>query len=234
MIRVTGVTKYYGKFRALDQVQFALGKGEFVVFLGQNGSGKSTLYRCLLGITSYDGTIYVADKNPLKEGKAVRRMIGYMPQHPSLHVDLTVEETLGFYAELRGDTTTSALAMLERTGLRHTLTYKVGELSGGMKQRLAFVTSLIGDPSILLLDEPTANMDERSQHLLDVWLSELKEAGKTILVSTHFQNGLLSLADRTITLASGQVHHMSKCEHLHGSENNYQPSPSLALVGNVG
>jgi ABC-type multidrug transport system ATPase subunit len=209
MIRLTGVSKYYGKFRALDQVHFAIGVGEFVVFLGPNGSGKSTLYRCLLGITSFDGSIRIDGKNPLREGKAVRSLIGYMPQHTALHEDLSVEETLSFYAELRGGTKLNAVTLLERTGLRHTMSLKVGELSGGMKQRLSFVTALIGDPSILLLDEPTANMDKASQQLLHVWLMELKEQGKTILVSTHFQNSVLSLADRAITLESGRISHMS-------------------------
>jgi len=214
MIRVTGVTKYYGTFRALDHLHFAVGTGEFVVFLGPNGSGKSTLYRCLLGITSFDGAIEVGGKDPLTEGKSVRSMIGYMPQHTSLHEDMTVEETLGFYAELRSDTHTNANRLLERTGLGHTLPLKVGELSGGMKQRLAFATALLGDPQVLLLDEPTANMDEHSQRLLQHWLMELKEDGKTILVSTHFQNGVLALADRSVTLENGRISHMTHLDHI--------------------
>lgn len=214
MIRVIGVTKYYGTFRALDHVHIAVGAGEFVVFLGPNGSGKSTLYRCLLGITAFDGTIQIGGKHPLQEGKAVRRMIGYMPQHTSLHEDMTVEETLGFYAELRNDSQPNARKLLERTGLGHTLALKVGELSGGMKQRLAFATALLGDPQVLLLDEPTANMDEQSQRLLHQWLIELKEQGKTIVVSTHFQNGVLALADRSVTLEQGRISHMTQLDHF--------------------
>lgn len=232
MIRVSGVSKYYGKFRALDHLNFAIGKGEFVVFLGPNGSGKSTLYRCILGITAYDGSIHVAGKDPLTNGKSVRSHIGYMPQHPSLHEDMTVDETLSFYAELRGDTKSNAVTLLERTMLAHTLPLKVGELSGGMKQRLAFVTSLIGDPDILLLDEPTANIDEQSQRLLQLWLTELKQQGRTIIVSTHFQNGVLSLADRTITLDSGRLTHMSMLHHAERTDvHDHQAPNQIALAG---
>jgi ABC-type multidrug transport system ATPase subunit len=213
MIRLNGVSKYYGKFRAIDQIHAAIGVGELVVFLGPNGSGKSTLYRCLLGITSFDGSVRIDGKNPLKEGKAVRGIIGYMPQNTALHEDLSVEETLSFYAELRADSISNVMASLDRIGLGHTLTLKVGELSGGMKQRLSFVTALIGDPDLLLLDEPTANMDKASQELLHIWLVELKDQGKTILVSTHFQNSLLSLADRTITLEEGRIAQMSMQNH---------------------
>jgi len=232
MIRLNGVSKYYGKFRALDQIHAAIGIGELVVFLGPNGSGKSTLYRCLLGITSFDGSIRIDGKDPLKEGKAVRSIIGYMPQNTALHEDLTVEETLSFYAELRGDTRPNVMISLDRIGLGHTLTLKVGELSGGMKQRLSFVTALIGDPELLLLDEPTANMDKASQQLLHTWLVELKEQGKTILVSTHFQNSLLSLADRTITLEEGRIAHMSMQNHF-GSNGGVMDHASihLGLVG---
>lgn len=232
MIRVAGVSKYYGKFRALDHLHFAIDAGEFIVFLGPNGSGKSTLYRCLLGITAFDGTIHINGKNPLEEGKAVRSRIGYMPQHTSLHEDMTVGETLAFYAELRGDTKRHATALLERTGLKHTMALKVGELSGGMKQRLAFVTSLIGDPDVLLLDEPTANMDEQSQRLLRLWLMELKEQGKTILVSTHFQNGVLSLADRSITLENGRISRMTQLDHFEPKlKHEYHASIHLAVAG---
>lgn len=229
MIRVTGVTKHYGTFRALDHLHVAIGRGEFVVFLGPNGSGKSTLYRCLLGITAFDVAIQIAEKDPLLEGKAVRSMIGYMPQNTSLHEDMTVEETLGFYSELRNDSKANAHKLLERTGLGHTLSVKVGELSGGMKQRLAFATALIGDPELLLLDEPTANLDEQSQLLLQQWLMELKEQGKTIVVSTHFQTGVLSLADRSITLEHGRISYMTQLDHQ--SSREFLPLSRLSVAG---
>jgi ABC-type multidrug transport system ATPase subunit len=95
--------------------------------------------------------------------------------------------------------------MLERVDLSHARKMKVGELSGGMKQRLSFVTAMIGSPSILLLDEPTASIDQRSQRTLITWLYELREAGMTMVFSTHQYDEIISLADRSITLEGGNI-----------------------------
>jgi ABC-type multidrug transport system ATPase subunit len=205
MIKIDNVTKLYGAFKALDDISFGVREGEAVGLLGSNGSGKSTLYRCMLGIHIYEGTIRINDKDPLSQGKDARRMIGYMPQQASLHPDLSVRQTLQFYSDLRGGSMSAALAMLERVELSDATTFKVGELSGGMKQRLSFVVALLGDPSILLLDEPTVSMDIRSQRILLDWLFELRQAGRTIVFSTHLKQDILGILDRTITLDQGKI-----------------------------
>jgi ABC-type multidrug transport system ATPase subunit len=109
----------------------------------------------------------------------------------------------------------NALSMLERVELSRALQLKVGELSGGMKQRLSFVIALLGDPPILLLDEPTASMDRRSQRILLEWLYELRAEGKTIIFSTHLEQDILKILDRTITLEEGKI--ASRSEQLFGS-----------------
>ena len=205
MITIDNVTKQYGVFKALDDVSFHVRKGECIGLLGPNGSGKSTLYRCILGIQLYEGTIRVDGADPLSAGKSVRKNIGYMPQQASLHSDLTVKQTLQWYSELRSGSMTTALAMLERVNLSDVQNLKVGELSGGMRQRLSFVIALLGNPKLLLLDEPTASMDRLSQRTLLSWLYELHFEGKTIIFSTHLEQDILGIIDRTITLDQGKV-----------------------------
>lgn len=214
MITIDNVTKQYGAFKALDSVSFSVRKGECIGLLGANGSGKSTLYRCILGIHSFEGTIRVGDKDPLSDGKSVRTITGYMPQSPSLHGDLTVKQTLQFYSDLRRGSMTNAQAMLERVELADATKFKVGELSGGMRQRLSFIVALLGDPSVLLLDEPTVSMDQRSQRIMLSWLYELREAGRTIVFSTHLKQEILGIIDRTITLDQGKL--ASHSEQLFG------------------
>ncbi len=218
MITIDGVTKQYGAFKALDDVTFHVKDGECIGLLGPNGSGKSTLYRCILGIHLYEGTIRVAGKDPLTEGTSVRKKIGYMPQQASLHGDLTVRQTLQWYSELRSGSMSNALAMLERVSLSDTLKVKVAELSGGMRQRLSFIIGLLGDPQFLLLDEPTASMDHRSQRTLLSWLYELRSEGKTIIFSTHIEQDILGIIDRTITLDQGKV--LRHTENIFGEMQN--------------
>jgi ABC-type multidrug transport system ATPase subunit len=205
MIKIDNVTKFYGAFKALDDVSFIVRRGECIGLLGSNGSGKSTLYRSILGIHEYEGTIRVADNDPLTNGKQVRKIIGYMPQQPSMHSDLTVKQTLQFYSDLRSGSMTSAYSLLERVELSDVKHLKIGELSGGMKQRLSFVISLLGDPPVLLLDEPTVSMDQRSQRMMLSWLYELRAEGRTIIFSTHLRQEILSIIDRTVTLDQGKV-----------------------------
>ncbi|HET9136412.1 MAG TPA: ABC transporter ATP-binding protein [Candidatus Kapabacteria bacterium] len=214
MITIDRVTKQYGAFKALDEVSFHVKDGECIGLLGPNGSGKSTLYRCILGTHLYEGTIRIGGKDPLADGKHVRKNIGYMPQQASLHGDLTVRQTLQWYSELRSGSMSNALAMLERVNLSDALKLKVAELSGGMRQRLSFIVALLGDPTYLLLDEPTASMDHRSQRELLTWLYELRSEGKTIIFSTHLEQDILGIIDRTITLDQGKV--VSQTESILG------------------
>src|SRR5689334_15614232 len=190
MINVSEVTKHYGTFCALNAMDFHVRAGECIALLGSNGSGKSTLFRCMLGIIPFAGKILVDGKDSIHQGKKVRASIGYMPQQASLHNDLTVSQTLQFYSELRHAQVNTAYSMLERVELSENTKVRVGELSGGMKQRLSFVIALIGSPKVLLLDEPTVSMDQRSQEILLAWLKELKEEEKTILLSTHLRQDI--------------------------------------------
>jgi ABC-2 type transport system ATP-binding protein len=206
MIYIQKLSKQYGEVKALDAVSLLIKDGEFVALLGPNGSGKSTLFRSLLGIHDFDGAILVNGFDPLSEGKAARQTIGYMPQQSGLHLDLTVQETLSFYCKLKKSSEERALELLAKLRLSQKLYSKVGELSGGMRQRLSFAVAMLADPSTLLLDEPTASLDMESQSLILGWLKELHADGKTILISTHSKQDIMSLAERAITLEDGKLY----------------------------
>ncbi len=205
MIEIRHLAKSYGRLQALRDLSLAIGRGEIVALLGANGAGKSTLIRCLLGLTGYCGTISVAGLDPLRQGKAVRRLIGYMPQDGGLHPDLTVARTVAFYAALRQVPEARGLALCAELGLGELAEFEVGELSGGLRQRLGFALALLSDPPILLLDEPTASLDRGSRELLVTRLEALGQAGKTILLSTHAERDLLTFPHRAIFLEEGRL-----------------------------
>lgn len=205
MIQITNVTKRYGRRVALDSVSLTLHPGEVTLLLGANGAGKSTLLRCVLGITDFEGDIKVAGRDPLREGRAVRALIGYMPQTGGLHTDLTVSETMKLYADIRGAPSERCARLLDEAGLAAHAATQVGELSGGMRQRLGFALALLTDPQILVLDEPSASLDAASR----LWLAERLRAvaaeGRTVLVSTHAGQELLDAGHRRVTLEDGRV-----------------------------
>ena len=205
MIEIRNVTKRYGRRVALADVSLTLLPGEVTLLLGANGAGKSTLLRCLLGITDYDGSISVDGLDPIGDGCAVRSAIGYMPQSGGLHVDLTVRKTMEFYARIRQASMERGAALLQEAGLEHHLDTAVGELSGGLRQRLGFALALLPDPAILVLDEPSSSLDAASRRWLSERLVTAAGEGRTVIVSTHAGQELLSAGHRTITLEAGRV-----------------------------
>ena len=205
MIEMRNVTKRYGRRVALAEVSLTLHPGEVTLLLGANGAGKSTLLRCLLGITDYEGAISVDGLDPIEDGCTVRSAIGYMPQSGGLHVDLTVRETITLYARIRQSSIDRGERLLHEAGLGPHLDTLVGELSGGMRQRLGFALALLPDPGILVLDEPSSSLDVASRQWLAGRLRAAAGEGRTVIVSTHGGQELLDAGDRTITLEAGRV-----------------------------
>jgi ABC-type multidrug transport system ATPase subunit/ABC-type transport system involved in multi-copper enzyme maturation permease subunit len=205
MITLENVTKRYGRRVALSSVSLTLHPGEVTLLLGANGAGKSTLLRCLLGITDFDGEIRVGGRNPLGDGPAVRALIGYMPQAGGLHHDLTVDDTMRLYADVRRAPRDRCAGLLEEAGLAAHGSTKVGELSGGMRQRLGFALALLTDPDILVLDEPSASLDAGSRRWLADRLSAVAAEGRTVLVSTHAGQELMDAGHRRIVLEDGHL-----------------------------
>lgn len=202
-ICVKDLTKYFGLVAAVKDVAFEVAHGETVVLWGANGAGKTTVVRCLLGVVPYLGTITVCGADVRSQGKQARRQIGYVPQEIRLHETQTVRETAEFYAALRG--LRAVDDRLAEWGLADVATRRVGQLSGGMKQRLALALALLADPPVLLLDEPTSNLDVEARRELLGFLEQFKCRGKTLLLCSHQSAEVWRLADRVIVLESGRV-----------------------------
>ena len=190
-IKIDDLVKKFGAFVAVDHVSLEVGRGEIFGFLGPNGAGKSTTIRILCGLlTPTAGRASVGGFDVASDPESIRRNIGYMSQKFSLYDDLTVEENIHFFsgiygvpAERRDERKDYVLKM---AGLEQRRTTMTRELSGGWKQRLALGCAILHDPPILFLDEPTSGVDPIARRGFWDLIYELSEAGRSILVSTHY------------------------------------------------
>jgi ABC-type multidrug transport system ATPase subunit len=207
MVEVQHLTKRFGKVAAVDDVSFGVATGEAVALWGANGAGKTTALRCLLGVIPFEGRIRLGGRDVRYQGKEARRLLGFVPQEISFHDDMTVRETLFFYGRLKKTALRGAHVrdLLERLGLAKATPKKVRDLSGGMKQRLALVIALLADPPLLMLDEPTANLDVAARTEFLALLQELQAAGKTLIFSSHRLEEVTGLADRVLVLEAGRL-----------------------------
>lgn len=204
MIEVERVSKCFGEQRALDAVSFSVPAGESVALWGPNGAGKTTVIRALLGVLAVEGAIRIDGIDPSRRGKRARRRIGFIPQEIPLQGDLSTEETIDFYARLRRCPADRGDELMQQLGLAAHADKKVKHLSGGLRQRLALAIALLADPPILLLDEPSANLDDASRRAFLEVLIGLK-GDKTIVFSTHRRSEVLALADRVLLLDAGRL-----------------------------
>lgn len=204
-IAVDGLTKRFGRVAAVEELSFQVAPGETVVLWGPNGAGKTTVLRCLLGLLPFEGRLQVMGAPCGPRGRASRQKIGYVPQEVLLHADRSVRETVLFFARLRRVDPARAAVLMEAWGLKDVEHRAVRHLSGGMKQKLSLVVALLADPPVLLLDEPTSNLDVRTRGEFGDLLERLKRSGKTLLFCTHRQSEVWKLADRVVVLRQGRM-----------------------------
>lgn len=205
MIRISGLTKRYGKAVVVDHFSTTIDFGESIALWGPNGAGKTTVVRCILGLVTYEGTIEVDGVDARSHGKAVRSRLGYVPQELSFYDDMTVLETLDFSASLRhlgADRVDEVLEMVDLEGHHHK---RVRELSGGLKQRLGIAAALLPDPPILLLDEPTSNLDAGAREAVVELLDALREEQRSLVVTSHHLEEVGMLVDRVVAMEEGRT-----------------------------
>ncbi|MBQ3247182.1 MAG: ABC transporter ATP-binding protein [Alistipes sp.] len=206
-IEVHNLSKSYGKVQALDSVSFSVERGELFGLIGPDGAGKTTLFRLLTTLLNPDsGSAEVDGCDTAKDYLAIRSRVGYMPGRFSLYPDLSVEENLQFFAALFGVTIEDSYDLIAPIykQIEPFRTRRAGKLSGGMKQKLALSCALIHRPNVLFLDEPTTGVDAVSRSELWEMLSELKERGITILVSTPYMDEA-SRCDRIALCNEGRI-----------------------------
>ena len=210
LIRARGLTKTYGDFVAVDGIDFDVAKGESFGFLGPNGAGKSTTMR-IIGATSVrtSGTLTILGKDPEKNGPQIRSHLGVVPQQDNLDSELTVSENIFIYGRYFGLSSSfinkKIPELLEFAQLEEKKDTKVEALSGGMKRRLTIARSLVSEPDILMLDEPTTGLDPQARHILWDRLFRLKEQGVTLLITTHYMDEAEQLCDRLIVMDKGKI-----------------------------
>lgn len=204
MIKVTNVSKKFGPVIAVDGATVNVKEGEAVALLGANGAGKSTLIKCILGLLDYEGTIEIQNRDIKENPKFSKSLIGYVPQDP-LFYDMKTVNILDFFGSIHGVSKKRIEDLLNVVGLEDHKNKLSSELSGGMRQRLSFAIGLLSDPPVLILDEPTSNLDANARGDFLNLVKEHKDKGKTVLFSSHRLDEVYLLADRVLFMKSGKV-----------------------------
>ncbi len=210
LIEVSGLTKKFGDFVAVDGIDFHVSKSESFGFLGPNGAGKSTTMRIIAATSQRtSGKVSVLGKDPEIQGPQIRAHLGVVPQQDNLDMQLTVSENLFIYGRYFGLPAKFIRSkideLLDFAQLEEKRDVKVETLSGGMRRRLTIARALVSEPEILILDEPTTGLDPQARHILWDRLFRLKEKGVTLLLTTHYMDEAEQLCDRLIVMDKGSI-----------------------------
>lgn len=224
MIEVKNVTKKYGKFVAVDDISFTINEGEIVGLLGPNGAGKSTTMNMITGfIEQTEGEITVDGYDMLRKAKKAKKEIGYMPEGVPLYTDLTVKEFVTYMAEIKQlDKKTrkeEVQKIIEQTGLKEVEKKLVRNLSRGYKQRVSMAGALVGNPKILILDEPTVGLDPKQ---ITEIRTLIKELGKThtVILSSHILSEVSQICNKVIIINKGKIVAVDTPENLENKVTN--------------
>ena len=224
MIEVKNVTKKYGKVVAVDNISFTINDGEIVGLLGPNSAGKSTTMNMMTGfIEQTSGDIIIDGYDMLKRPKKAKREIGYMPEGVPLYTDLTVKEFVMYMAEIkrvnRKERKEKVEKIIEKTGLKDVEKKLIKNLSRGYKQRVSMAGALVGEPKILILDEPTVGLDPKQ---ITEIRSLIKELGKThtVILSSHILSEVSQICNKVVIINKGKIIAVDTPENLENKVNN--------------
>lgn len=209
LIQIENLVKKYGQQTVLNGINLTVNEGEILGLLGPNGAGKSTTMNILTGyISATDGNIEVDGLNILKEPKKVKKKIGYLPEIPPLYMDMTVEEYLLFVSKIKGinrkDIKNSIVKVIDLVKINNYRNRLIKNLSKGYKQRVGLAEAIIGNPEILILDEPTVGLDPKE--IIEI-RSLVKELGKThtVILSSHILSEVSAICDRVVIINKGEI-----------------------------
>src|SRR5512141_2226545 len=210
LIHAHALTKRFGTFTAVDAIDFDVAKGEAFGFLGPNGAGKTSTMRMIGSVSPVtDGELRVLGMDPAHDGPKIRARIGVVPQMDTLDTELTVQDNLVIYGRYfglaRDEARRRAAELLDFVQLTDRAGDQVEPLSGGMKRRLSIARSLINQPALMLLDEPTTGLDPQARHLVWDRLYRLKQRGVTLVLTTHYMDEAEQLCDRLVIMDRGRI-----------------------------
>ncbi|WP_099192753.1 ABC transporter ATP-binding protein [Tepidibacter mesophilus] len=226
IIRIENVTKKYGDFCAVDDLNLNIRNGSFFGLLGPNGAGKTTLINMLIGLLKpISGEIYIMDQKMDRKNVFLKRQIGIVPQYMNLDKDLTVKENLVLSAKLfniKGNKRENQIeSLLNHMELKKVENRMSKKLSGGMQRKLMIAKALIHDPEILFLDEPTVGVDLNSRRKIWDILKLMKDMGKTIILTTHYIEEAESLCDEIALMDKGKIFYKDTSDNLKNSLGKY-------------
>ena len=204
-IRVDKVSKVYGAQKALNGISFEVPSGQIAGFLGPNGAGKSTMMKILTAfLPPTSGSVEVSGHRVSEDPIAVKRVVGYLPEHNPLYLEMYVREFLAFMAKIHGKDKRRIEEVIEQTGLASEAHKKIGALSKGYRQRVGLAHALLHEPQVLILDEPTTGLDPNQ--IVEI-RSLIRSIGtdRTVLFSTHIMQEVEQLCDRVILLNKGTI-----------------------------
>lgn len=225
-VKVEGLTKIYGEQKAVNQISFEANKGEVLGFLGPNGAGKSTTMKMATGyIPPSEGMVEICGLDAVKESDKTRKLIGYLPEHNPLYLDMYIKEYLKFCGGvhgLKGKALKNRISqIISECGLTKEQHKKIGSLSKGYRQRVGLAQALLHDPEVLILDEPTTGLDPNQLVEIRALIKSLAK-DKTVILSTHIMQEVQAICDRVVVINNGKLVANERIENIRGSVQEFK------------
>ena len=229
MISIRHLKKSFGRLTVLDDVSIDIDGGGIMAILGPNGSGKTTLLKVMLGMVIPDGGSIFFNGAPIEGSFGYRRSIGYLPQIARFPDNLSVREIIAMVKDIRGETATPE-PLIALFGLETSLDKKLGNLSGGTRQKVNIVLTFMFDTPVIILDEPTAGLDPVSLIKLKKLLVDARDKGKRILITSHVLSFVEELADEVVFLLEGRIYFKGTLKELRAKTSTQDLEHSIAAI----